>query len=114
MYNVCAYRNRSFFFFFGNYSVRDDPVAQVCIGIGMVNHTWARYLIVHILPIASGRARGRGLSAAFWQHCDSRGCFYLMEQDGEMGRIIGPTCEDDDDGKCSAMIVDDGYGKPNQ
>jgi hypothetical protein len=36
-----------------------------------------------------------------------------MEQDGEMGRIIGPTCEDDD-GKCSAMIVDDGYGKPNQ
>jgi hypothetical protein len=37
-----------------------------------------------------------------------------MEQDGGMGRIIGPTSEDDDDGKCSAMIADDGYGKPNQ
>lgn len=36
MYNVSAYRNRSLSFFFGNYSVRDDPVAQVCIGIGMV------------------------------------------------------------------------------
>jgi hypothetical protein len=37
-----------------------------------------------------------------------------MEQYGEMGRIIGPTREDDDDAKCSAMIADDGYGKSNQ